>query len=311
MKEAFNKIIKEICEENFIKCTFLSDGWIIMLEKNNIARFIYGYTFNLNYQASGMIVEDKSGLYEVLKTKNIPTIEHNLVYNPNNKYDYAQGNNTYEYVKQYFLNNNNHIVIKPNKGTCGNYVYEVTNINKIDEVLNKVFKINTSISICPFYKIKNEYRTIMLNEEPKILYKKIRPIVIGDGIKTIKQLLLEFNNPYFKNKLESREYNRVLSKGEEYHYDWRFNLSKGAIAKKVDDTVLEKKIIKIAKSVCKVLNIKLASVDIIETTNNELLVMETNSGVMTENYLKLYPEEYKNIKEIYKEAVECLFKISQ
>lgn len=307
MKESFNKIIKEICEENFIKCTFLSDGWIILLEKNNITRFIYGYTFNLNNQAIGMIVEDKCGLYEVLKNKNIPTIEHNLVYNPNNKYDYPQGCNTYEYVKQYFLNNNNHIVIKPNKGTCGNYVYEVTNINQIDGILDKIFEIDISISICPFYKIKNEYRAIMLNEEPKLFYKKIRPIVIGDGVKTIKELLVEFNYPYFNNKLESSAYNKVLSKGKEYHYDWRFNLSKGAIAKKADDKVLEENIIKIAKSVCKALNIKLASVDIIETTNNELLVMETNSGVMTDNYLKLYPEEYNNIKELYKNAIDYMF----
>lgn len=46
----------------------------------------------------------------------------------------------------------------------------------------------------------------------------------------------------------------------------------------------------------------------IETTNNELLVLEVNSGVMLENYIRLNPNEYVYAKDIYRNAIKNLFK---
>lgn len=308
MKKYFKEIIQEICNENNIECKFLSKDWVIMLEKDGKTRFISGYKFDLNSHAIGLIADDKYALYEVLKSTKIPVIEHKIVYNKTNHLDYANGCNTYEYVKDYFIKNNNHIVIKPNEGACGNNVFNVTDINDIELILNKIFVSNYSISICPFYKIKHEYRVIMLNGKCMLLYAKYLPKVIGDGTKTIRQLLLEFNNDYFKDKVDDSKYNKVLDNKETFEYNWRFNLSQGSIAKKADDKILSDKLIKIANQVCDVTNIKFGSVDIIETTNDDLFVLEVNSGVMLENYIRLNPKEYKVAKDIYKKAIESLFK---
>lgn len=307
MKNVFKEIIQEICNENNIKYKFLSKDWVIMLEKNGKMRFISGYKFDLNSHGIGLIADDKYALYEVLKHKNIPIIEHKIVYNKTNHLDYAIGCNTYEYVKDYFIKNNNHIVIKSNNGTCGNNVFNVTNINQIDDILDKIFINNYSISICPFYKIKNEYRVIMLNGENKLLYTKYLPVVVGDGNKTIRQLLLEFNYGYFIDKLEDKKYDRVLANKEKFEYTWKFNLSQGSMAKKLEDNLLAEKLIELAKKVCNEINFKFGSIDIIETIDNELLVLEVNSGVMLENYIKLNPNEYKKAKDIYKEAIQMLF----
>lgn len=308
MNNNFKKIIKEICIENNIKFTFLSKDWIIMLEKDGKTRFISGYKFDLNLHGIGLIVDDKYALYEVLKTKGIPVIEHNIVYNKSNKSEYAIGCNTYEYVKDYFRNNNNHIVIKPNNGTCGNNVFSVTNINEIDSILDRLLANNYSISICSFYKIKHEYRAIMLNGENKLLYAKYLPKVIGDGKKSIRQLLFEFNYDYFKDKLNDWEYDRVLGNKETFLYNWKFSLSQGAIAKRVEDKLLSDKLIELAKKVCYETNIKFGSIDIIQTTNNKLLVLEVNGGVMLENYIRLNPDKYEVAKKIYKDAIENLFR---
>ena len=307
MKKHFYKIIEEICNEEQINYKFLSKDWVIMLEKNGKTRFISGYKFDSNAHALGLILDDKYALYEVLNAKNIPIVEHNIVYNKTNKCEYAIGCNTKEYVENIFHKYDNHIVLKPNDGTCGHNVYNVTNIKELDLILEKMFKNNFSISICPFYKIKNEYRVIILNNEPKLIYKKIRPIVQGTGNKSIKELLLEFNPSYFINKLESEIYDRILKKDEIYEYNWKFNLSQGAKAEKVDDNELTEKLSNLAKKISEELNINFASIDIIETENNEMLVLEINSGVMIENYLNIYPEEYNNIKQIYKSAIESLF----
>lgn len=308
MKNNFKEIIKEICTEDNIKYKFLSKDWVIMLEKDGKTRFISGYKFDLNSHGIGLIADDKYALYEVLKSKNIPVIEHKIVYNKMNNLDYAIGCNTYEYVKEYFEKNNNNIVIKPNDGTCGKNVFNVTDVNEIDIVLDKIFLKNYSISMCPFYKIKHEYRAIMLDGENKLLYTKYLPIVTGDGNKTIRQLLLDFNYDYFIDKLEDSKYDKVLPKNKTFEYNWKFNLSQGSIAKKLTDKLLQDRLIKIAKQVCKEINLKFGSIDMIETTNNELLVLEVNSGVMLENYIRLNPNEYIYAKDIYRNAIKNLFK---
>lgn len=308
MKNNFKEIIKEICTEDNIKYKFLSKDWVIMLEKDGKTRFISGYKFDLNSHGIGLIADDKYALYEVLKSKNIPVIEHKIVYNKMNNLDYAIGCNTYEYVKEYFEKNNNNIVIKPNDGTCGKNVFNVTDVNEIDIVLDKIFLKNYSISMCPFYKIKHEYRAIMLDGENKLLYTKYLPIFTGDGNKTIRQLLLDFNYDYFIDKLEDSKYDKVLPKNKTFEYNWKFNLSQGSIAKKLNDKLLQDRLIKIAKQVCKEINLKFGSIDIIETTNNELLVLEVNSGVMLENYIRLNPNEYIYAKDIYRNAIKNLFK---
>lgn len=308
MTNNFKELIKKICIEENIKYNFLSKDWVIMLEKDEKTRFISGYKFDLNAHAMGLIADDKYALYEVLNTKNIPVIEHKIVYNKTNNLDYAIGCNTYEYVKEYFQKNNKNIVIKPNDGTCGKNVFNVTDENEIDIILDKIFLKNFSISICPFYKIKHEYRAIMLDGENVLLYAKYLPIVTGDGHKTTRQLLLDFNHDYFINKLNDSKYDDVLPKNKTFRYNWKFNLSQGSVAKKVSDKLLQDKLIKIAKQVCKEINLKFGSVDIIETTDNELLVLEVNSGVMLENYVRLNPDEYETVKNIYKNAILNLFK---
>lgn len=308
MKNNFKEIIKEICIEDNITYKFLSKDWVIMLEKDNKTRFISGYKFDSNSHGIGLIADDKYALYEVLNSKNIPVIEHKIVYNKTNNLDYAIGCNTYEYVKEYFQKNNKNIVIKPNDGTCGKNVFNVTDENEIDIILDKIFLKNFSISICPFYKIKHEYRAVMLDGENVLLYAKHLPIVAGDGHKTIRQLLLDFNYDYFINKLDDSKYDDVLPKNKTFQYNWKFNLSQGSTAKKVNDKLLQDKLIKIAEQVCKEINLKFGSVDIIETTDNELLVLEVNSGVMLENYVRLNPDEYETVKNIYKNAILNLFK---
>ena len=306
MNSIFKQIIQEICDEKSINYKFLSKDWVIMLEKDGKTRFISGYKFDLNSQGTGIIADDKYATYEVLKEKNIPVIEYKIVYNKTNNQDYASGCNSYEYVKDFFTHNNNSIVIKPNEGTCGKGVYHITNLNEIDDVLDKIFAENFSISMSPFYNIKHEYRTILIDGEPELLYSKYLPIVIGNGKKTIRELLIEFNPKYFANILNDSKYDRILDKDEKFKYSWKFNLSQGSIAKTVTDTDLSNRIINIAKKVCKEINLKFGSVDIIQTTDNKLYVLEVNSGVMMDNYINLMPNGYMTAKNIYKKAIDSM-----
>ena len=92
----FNKMIKEICDKNNIKCTFLSKNWVIKLEKDDMTRYITGNKFELNGHALGNIMDDKYAFYEVMKDENIDIIEHKILYKNDNKNEYAKDCNSYE-----------------------------------------------------------------------------------------------------------------------------------------------------------------------------------------------------------------------
>lgn len=306
-KDTFLKLIEEICNEEKIKVSFLSKDWIIMLEKNNKTKFIAGYKFDLNSHGLGEVLDDKYALYEVLRKKNIPIIEHNILFSSTNSYSYALNCNKYDSVYSFFEEHNQEIVIKANLGACGNDVFKVTNKNQIANILNQLFQKNHSISYCPFYNIKNEYRVIILNNKVKLIYKKYKPIVIGNGKDTIKELLISFNKEYFENRLNDQKYDKVLKNNEVYEYDWKFNLSQGAKASLLKDKELESKITTLATMVSKEIGVNFVSVDIIETTNKELLIMEINSGIMMKNIEHFIPNGREVVKSIYKEAINELF----
>ena len=292
------KILKEICDELNIKFSLVSKNWVIVMEKEDKVKYVVGFKFPLNDQACSRVCDDKYALYEVMKHFEIPVTEHFIIHKNYKKENIINVCNKY----------NNDVVIKANLGTCGNDVYHKSDIDSIFEVIDELLIDNYSISLCPYYDIKTEYRSIILNDNVEVVYGKIKPIVIGDGKKTIYELLLDFNNVYFSSVSCNEELSRVLDKDEVYEYSWKFNLSKGAMPFFLEDKEKESTIKNMALEVAKVLGIKFASVDIIELYDGTLLVLETNSGVMMSNF-SVNLEEGKDIaKDIYTKVIKEMFK---
>ena len=297
-EKQFNKIIKQICEEKNIQYEELSDDWIIKLKKDNNNKFLVGCKFDLNTQATAEICNDKFALYAVLESERIPAIKHNIIFK-------NEKNKLVELFEQY----NQDVVLKPNNGTCGNNVLHICDYNKLEEEYNRLINKCYSVDICPFYKIESEYRVIYLPSK-QYIYKKVKPIIIGDGVRTVKELLIEFNSEYFskeenlKNEYISYEY--VPKHGKIIEYEWRFNLSKGA---KIADVSKDEKeqLMEMVKKIVNVIDVKFVSIDIVKLTNNQYMVMEINSGVMMENLIKLKEDGEQIAKDIYGEAIELMF----
>ena len=244
------------------------------------------------------ICDDKYDLYEVLKHFNIGVAEHYIVFA---SYDECA---ILDYSKKYSYD----MVVKINKGTCGNNMFHTKNKIEIIEAVNKLLKCDFSISISPYYKIKHEYRNIVLNGKVELSYGKKRPIVIGNGISTIYELLCDFNKKYFDKINITEELEIVLPNNEIYEYSWQFNLSKGSVPFLLNDNLLESKLKSMALQVADVLNLKFVSVDIIELETGELLVLEVNSGIMLENFTDLIENGYNITKGIYELAINEMFK---
>ena len=297
--QTFNEIIKKIGEELDIKVTLLSDNWLTILEKDNEIHYITGYKFDLNNHGIGNVMDDKSLFYDVMMKFNLPMVEQMCFYK---KYDE-------EKVLDYFHRNNNTLIVKGSLGTCGKNVFLVKKEKDLFERIDFLYQTQDVVIISPFYDIKNEYRVIVLNNEIKLIYGKERPVLKGNGISTIEELARNFN-PYFSKHPEKiPDKDKVLKKDHEYILDYRFNLSNGAISFMDIPTDLKNKITDLALLVSTKLNITFASIDIINTNDNKLLVLEANSGVMMKSFINQDSNGLDIAYSIYRDAIKLMFNI--
>lgn len=305
------RIIKQIALENDLSYEVLSCDLVIKLTKGNKIRYINGYKFGLNSHSLGLILDDKYSTYELLNSLGISVCKHHILFRLTNHNSYAKNYNSFDYCYDLFLKYNKNVILKVNNGTCGDGVYHITTKKELKKIYNHLLKYNFSISLCPYYDIKNEYRVILLNNEIKIMYGKINPVVIGNGKDKLIDLLKDFNINYFGYKTNLKKninYNKVLKKDEKFIYDFKYNLSKGSIITEDIDKETKSIISKMAKDVSKKINLGFGSIDIIKTNDDKYYVLEINSGVMIENYIKLTSDGFKKAKKVYEEAVLEMFK---
>ena len=305
------RIIKQIALENDLSYEVLSCDLVIKLTKGNKIRYINGYKFGLNSHSLGLILDDKYATYELLNSLGISVCKHHILFRPTNHNSYAKNYNSFDYCYDLFLKYNKNVILKVNNGTCGDGVYHITTKKELKKIYNHLLKYNFSISLWPYYDIKNEYRVILLNNEIKIMYGKINPVVIGNGKDKLIDLLKDFNINYFGYKTNLKKninYNKVLKKDEKFIYDFKYNLSKGSIITEDIDKETKSIISKMAKDVSKKINLGFGSIDIIKTNDDKYYVLEINSGVMIENYIKLTSDGFKKAKKVYEEAVLEMFK---
>ena len=296
--EAFNEMIKKIGKELGIKVTISQDNWLKILEKDNKTRYITGYQFDLNYHAIGNIMDDKGLFYELLRYKKIPVISQYIIFK-----DYDK-----EQVLKYFYEHNQEIIVKGNISNAGKEVFKVSREQELFRVIDKLFLKQFSISLCPYYHIINEYRIIVLDNVIRTIFGKEKPKVVGDGKKTIKELAIKEYDYYILHEDEITNASYIPKKDEVVELSFKFNLSAGAKSFSNINEDLKTKLEDLAFLVTNNLNISFASVDIIHTEKDELLVLEANSGVTMNKYILQNKDGYEIAYNIYRDAIKLMFK---
>jgi len=269
LKETFFKsLIYDLCNEMNIKVEKLSYNWILQLSKNGKIRHIIGNYLDLNPQASACIVNDKCATYEVLKAQNLPIVEHTLVLNPHVKKNLDFKQDISKIIETKF-NKYNTLVLKPNNGYKGDGVTLCKSLEETEIAMKEIFETNKNVAICPYYKIKTEYRTFYLNGEILLIYGK--------------------NNEKVKDS-------------------WKHNLSSGAEPVILQKGKLYKEIEDLAIKAGQATNIKFATIDIIQTEDNKLYVLEINSSVCGTIFAEKVDNGKEMIKDIYRKVLQELFK---
>lgn len=294
------KIIQEICLEHNIEFKSFSYDWILELAKDNNKLFVYGYKFSNNDAAIEQICNDKSALSDILLYHKIPHVRHHFFTVPKNK-NYMGQNGDWERISQ-LLQEYNKIVCKTNSGSGGKLVYKVDNQSDLEIAVHKVFSKSRSMSIAPFIDIKSEYRVIIINSDIGVIYEKKRPFVIGDGISNLKQLVAKDNSLVDIEIDNTIDTNYIPKSQEVIEISWKHNLGQGARPVIITDQNLIEQLSELAYLCANTLNLKFASIDIIEDDNG-LEILEINSGVMMENLATSSDENYIIAKKIYEKAI--------
>lgn len=288
----FEKIISEICKEENIKQENFCDNYCFKLCKDNYFTFIYDKLLENNSSVTFKILRDKSAVFEILSKNNIDCVEHFYFHETEReKFNKAADN---------LLKKHKKIVLKQNEGMSGNFVYLIENLNDLTKKSNEIFEKFQSISISPFYDIEHEYRVVFLNNKVELIFDKIRPFMVGDGKNTVAKLA---KNKYKYYKIdENIDTSLVLKAGDKLTLSWRHNLNFGSIPEIVTDKKLLSRLSDLSKKIAKLLKIKFACIDFIET-QGKLKVLEINSSVTMGKFASFSKENYNIAKNIYKKAI--------
>lgn len=306
----FFKIVDEICDEENIEQKMISYNWIRELKKENKKHYIMSYQFDLNTANSYNIAHDKFATYDVLKSNNVPTIEHRMIFNPKTRSKFY-GEKFIKDAEELLLENNNKVVIKANESCEGKDVYFCSNKQEIEETVQKLFNENKdTLSACPYVDIDYEYRVIYLDGEILYMYKKKKAFVVGDGKRTLKELIKEINEKRNINIeiIKDIDLNYIPKSKEEVYVSWKHNLYNGAIPILVDENdEFANKVREVALLAGKAMNITFASIDIALTSDKKVLVMEVNGSVCMNKFSEMIPNGYEIAKDIYKKAIIKMF----
>ena len=306
-------LIRELAADRGIKVTGFSQDWILRLESDGLARHIFGYNFEINSATAQLIAGDKAAVSDLMAHLGAPHVPHRLFLHPRlSGYVSSQGN--WPAMLAYAEEVGYPLVCKPNTGTGGEGVSLVANPAELEQTVMSLFQLHRSICLSPYLDIEQEYRAVMLDETCELLYTKRRPHVVGDGLSSVLELIEKLHlSGQLSQELagqaieqHSGELRRIPEPGQEILIGWKHNLGEGSAPQLVEEGPLYHQLVELAHRARRAINIRFASVDIVEA-NGELLVLEINSGVMMEYFVRHFPEGRAMAKRIYAKAVTHMF----
>lgn len=301
-------LLRQLCEEEGIAFTALGDGRTLRLARAGQIRHVYGFHLELNSATAQLIANDKVAAYNVLAHCGVPAVEHRQFLRPGagSEPDTPGSEGNWRDIFAFFCRHDQDLVCKISTATGGDSVTRVQSPAALEHAVHRLFAKSRSISLSPYIEIREEYRVIMFEGRPLLTYAKERPCVIGDGQRSLFELMLADYPDYRPGRLSERlQY--VPALGEKILLNWKHNLGRGARARLLEDPVLCGELHALAVQAAQALGIRFASVDIVAGPAG-LAVLEINAGIMMERFARQGEREYAIALGIYRQALREMMK---
>jgi glutathione synthase/RimK-type ligase-like ATP-grasp enzyme len=286
----------------------LCDDWIFCLQHGGAVTHVVGYDFGLNTATAALLAADKAATSAVLAHAGVACVEHQLVVGPARP-QYLPEGGFWQRIVAFWERSGRDVVCKPNQGSGGVGVIRARTLRELEVAVHRTLETNPDVCLSPYLAIAAEYRVVMLDGEPELMFEKVRPYVEGDGESTIQELVARAMaadpaNRSVRELLRSGagtlDVDVVPRRGERVPLGWRHNLAQGARVATLAGEVAS--LVALARAAMTALDARFASVDLVRV-DGALRVLEINAGVMMESYAAHAPDAEAHVEHIYDRAV--------
>lgn len=326
------QMLKDLTSQYGIEMHIFKDNPIICLQKFTRQKFIHGFQFELNSDALSTICKDKGAISLILDFHRIPHVEQRAFSQPSLKS--STNESVWTSIQNFAQKYNFNVVCKPNNGFSGKDVHHTRSPGELEGAVHQLLSIYSEFCISPFYDAEFEYRVIVLNNQPELVYRKERLTLVGDGRSSLKKLFLEYVSllkaQNITNLFKSFDYSilasnqvlsdQVLSDGEKFNLKWKHSVINASVSNNSQGTIVgfdnvdhekKKQISSLALRTARALNLFFASIDILDC-NGEFKVIEAHTAVTMGPIIRNYGEDgYQKAKEIYDKVIRHMFDLNE
>jgi glutathione synthase/RimK-type ligase-like ATP-grasp enzyme len=292
----FLESVKKYCLAHDIAIEVRSGGWLVIMQRGSQRRVAFGYDVGLNSAATHLVASDKAAAAETLKLAGVPCIPHTLFLGPKLS-AHVPGSGSREAMQRLLDQYPHGLVVKPNEGTSGESVFRVTTQPNLEWAVEQIFAAYPSLAISPYVEIEDEVRVVLLDDRALIVYSKQRPSVIGDGQRSLRELVLAVTPAERQSSVlqiivadfGEAELDAIPSAGQRHMLNWRHNLDSGAEPVLLADGDISNACIRLARDAAAAIGIRFGSIDVVRA-GGAWQILEVNSGVKMEALGRLHPE---------------------
>lgn len=295
--------------------------------KNGKKRYTRYNCIDLNSLGASEIAKDKDYANFFLGSMGYPIIKGKAFYS--NAWAKAIGSkNTVNKAFTYAKHLGYPVIIKPNSGSQGGGVALVHNKTELTRAALAIFKRDRIALVQKFIKGK-DYRIVVLDDKVISAYERTPLSVIGDGVSSIKKLLIKKQTDFIKTDRDTKIDNEdpriketlhhqgltigsVIPKGEKVFLLANANLSTGGDSHDVTNC-LHEEFKKIAINITKDMGLRICGVDLmiegdIKDKPKNYFVIEINAAPGLDHYVTTGRAQQKIVENLYLEVLKSMEK---
>lgn len=240
------------------------------LEFGNYHYYFRGYEVPFNNCSSSLISDNKYATNRVLALHDIPVPTAYTIHKSDDE------NASLDFI---LYNLQFPLVVKPLYGSFGQGVCcNITNREDLQKEVKKILEIDDYVVIEKFYKNLQSYRVLLFNNKIIALAKRYPARIIGDGEKTVKELVAienikrKQNRSYMKPILfdsETRErfkefditQDTIIEKHKTISLNYTSNANRGGTIENIPIKMCKENIL-LMRKIARVLNLNILGIDI-------------------------------------------------
>ena len=304
---------KRAAKQLGLKFIDIDSGYLFEISNGKIG-FLSGAghicTYPLNTAVGVSVAADKLHTNSVLARKKIPVIPSKLFFLDENYKNLREAGREGEDAIRYLSKLKLPVFCKPNRGSRGNFAEIINSQKEFVDYMGRVRRYYDSFLVQPVMN-GTEYRVFCVDGKAMFYTQKAPPFLVGDGVKTVKELVEDFNaklKGYGISSITAHNPKHKPKKDEVVVLEGRRNIASQGSAKFISKKV-PKKLADIALKAMKEINLSVAGVDIFDVSKkndlSKLVIIEVNGNASLTSLEKA--GEHKLIDDIWQAIIKKYF----